>query len=250
MTGSMDPYLYPGTDLLKNLRNIRDSSSLARFEAEATSRRLVEPIHSPLPGWFDTAHLEAIHKRTFQDVYAWAGRFRTVNISKRRAAIRGRLFHRAGVVRSTSEVAPGNRYTRNGSAVVLAARRILPRRNQRSPPVPRGQRPDATGVHPGTGASGRLRHRLESSGRAFKPETAAVWLSLFSPRSRSGYPMKPKSVTGNCARFGKTAGRSAAATPNHLASVAPNWPVEVEGIHAPRAAESSGPPSAMTGKWP
>jgi cell filamentation protein len=33
-------------------------------------------------GRFNTAHLKAIHRRIFQDVYAWAGQFRTVNISK------------------------------------------------------------------------------------------------------------------------------------------------------------------------
>jgi len=31
---------------------------------------------------FDTVHLRAIHSYIFQDVFAWAGQFRTVNISK------------------------------------------------------------------------------------------------------------------------------------------------------------------------
>jgi cell filamentation protein len=82
MTESTDPYVYPGTDVLKNLRDIRDPDILARFEAEATSRRIVQVINSPLPSRFDTAQLKAIHKHIFQDVYAWAGQFRTVNISK------------------------------------------------------------------------------------------------------------------------------------------------------------------------
>jgi len=82
MTGSMDPYLHPGTDVLKNLRDIRDPGILDRFEAEATTRRIVESIHSPAPGGFDTAYFRAIHQRIFQDFYAWAGQFRTVNISK------------------------------------------------------------------------------------------------------------------------------------------------------------------------
>ena len=38
MTESTDPFLYPGTDVLKNLRDIRNPDILARFEAEATSR--------------------------------------------------------------------------------------------------------------------------------------------------------------------------------------------------------------------
>ncbi len=82
MTESTDPYLYPGTDVLKNLRDIRDPDILSRFEAEATSRRIIQLISAPVPGKFDTARLKAIHKHIFQDVYAWAGQFRTVNISK------------------------------------------------------------------------------------------------------------------------------------------------------------------------
>jgi cell filamentation protein len=82
MSESTDPYLYPGTYALKNLRDIRDPGMLARFEAEATSRRIIELMDTPAPGRFDTAHLRAIHKHIFRDVYAWAGRFRTVNIAK------------------------------------------------------------------------------------------------------------------------------------------------------------------------
>ena len=82
MTESTDPYVYPGTDVLKNLRDIRDSDILAGFEAEATSRRIIQLINSPVPGRFDTEQLKAIHKHIFQDVYTWAGQFRTVNISK------------------------------------------------------------------------------------------------------------------------------------------------------------------------
>jgi cell filamentation protein len=84
MTESTDPYVYPGTNVLKNLRDTSDGDLLARFEAEATSRRIIELIGSPVPGRFDTAHLKAIHKHIFQDVYAWAGQFRTVYISKGR----------------------------------------------------------------------------------------------------------------------------------------------------------------------
>jgi len=82
MTESTDPYLYPGTEVLKNLRNIRDSEVLSEFEAEAAGRRLLELTASPAEGQFNTVHLRAIHKYIFQDVFAWAGHFRTVDISK------------------------------------------------------------------------------------------------------------------------------------------------------------------------
>src|SRR5580658_2574621 len=81
-TGNSDPYLYPGTNVLKNLRGLTDPGLLARFEARRTHRRITELIDTPLTGKFDIAHFKAIHRYIFQDVFEWAGEFRTVNISK------------------------------------------------------------------------------------------------------------------------------------------------------------------------
>jgi cell filamentation protein len=82
MPESSDPYTYPGTEVLRNIPGIRDPQSLAAFEANATTVRLAELDAAPLKGRFDVAHLKAIHKYIFQDVYSWAGEFRTVNVSK------------------------------------------------------------------------------------------------------------------------------------------------------------------------
>lgn len=81
-TGSSDPYLYPGTNVLKNLRGLTDPRLLARFEARQTHRRIAELMDTPLSGKSDIAHFKAIHRYIFQDVFEWAGEFRTVNISK------------------------------------------------------------------------------------------------------------------------------------------------------------------------
>jgi len=78
----MDPYVYPGTSVLKNLRDIRDPGRLSKFEMDMTTRRLTELGRKPIQGKFDTQHLQTIHRYIFQDVYAWAGEFRTVNISR------------------------------------------------------------------------------------------------------------------------------------------------------------------------
>ena len=78
----MDPYVYPGTSLLRNLRDFRDAGVLSEFEAEATARRLRQLEHQPISGVFDPRHLQTIHHHIFQDVYEWAGEFRTVSISK------------------------------------------------------------------------------------------------------------------------------------------------------------------------
>lgn len=82
MSDSLDPYTYPGTEVLRNHLGIRDQRQLELFEANATAARLIELDLCPLTGRYDTEHLQSIHRYVFQDVYAWAGEFRTVNISK------------------------------------------------------------------------------------------------------------------------------------------------------------------------
>ncbi len=78
----MDPYVYPETNVLKNLKGLRDHATLATFEATATSWRIEELQHLAKPGKFDIPHLKSIHGYIFQDVYDWAGEFRTVNIAR------------------------------------------------------------------------------------------------------------------------------------------------------------------------
>lgn len=78
----MDPYVYPGTNVLRNLRDIRDPDKLSIAEAIATTRRIADLEKTPLTGAFDVRHLQSIHRYIFQDIYPWAGEFRTVNISK------------------------------------------------------------------------------------------------------------------------------------------------------------------------
>jgi len=77
-----DPYLYPDTSVLRNLADIRDANRLNQFESDHFFARLLELHESPIRGSFDSDHLRHIHKYVFQDVYAWAGEFRTVPIAK------------------------------------------------------------------------------------------------------------------------------------------------------------------------
>lgn len=77
-----DPYTYPGTRVLRNIPGIRDDATLRDFEYEQTKLRIEELRENPIPGKFDLEHLKAIHAHVFQDVYEWAGKTRTVNISK------------------------------------------------------------------------------------------------------------------------------------------------------------------------
>ena len=74
-----DPYAYKGTTVLKNRLGTRDPLVLEAFELEMTALRAAEPLPH---GRFDAAHYRAVHRHLFRDVYAWAGRYRTVRTAK------------------------------------------------------------------------------------------------------------------------------------------------------------------------
>jgi len=74
-----DPYLFPGTCVLRNRPDIRDAEGLAEFEVEATHVRAEEGLPE---GNFNAAHYCAVHYQLFRDVYDWAGQYRTVRIAK------------------------------------------------------------------------------------------------------------------------------------------------------------------------
>lgn len=74
-----DLYSYPGTRVLKNLLDIRDQDTLEAFEVEISTLRAEEPLPD---GAFDAAHYCGVHHHLFQDVYDWAGQYRTVRTSK------------------------------------------------------------------------------------------------------------------------------------------------------------------------
>ncbi|MEN9942152.1 MAG: hypothetical protein RLZZ91_153, partial [Bacteroidota bacterium] len=67
--------------ILYNLANIKDERILLAFESLKVSQRLEELFENPLK-IKDSSVLIKIHFHLFQDVYPWAGKVRTVNISK------------------------------------------------------------------------------------------------------------------------------------------------------------------------
>ena len=82
-----DPYLYPHTDILKNLANIRDVEMLSCMEAEYTSIRLAELVTKESVSRFDFTALCDMHYYIFQDIYEWAGNIRIINIEKPEPAL-------------------------------------------------------------------------------------------------------------------------------------------------------------------
>lgn len=88
---SWDSYFYPetidpvtGVGTLRNLYDERDARVLARFEYIETSGRAqqIESGSAAIAKTYDGDHMRAIHRHLFQDVYEWAGEYRTVNIAK------------------------------------------------------------------------------------------------------------------------------------------------------------------------
>lgn len=84
-----DIYLYEGTDVLKNLLDIRDRKLLEDAEADYVTFRLKEIAINPLPGNYDYDHLLRMHKYIFQDIYEWAGQQRKLNIYKEEPVLGG-----------------------------------------------------------------------------------------------------------------------------------------------------------------
>ena len=77
-----DPYAIPASDCLANKLGLVDADRLNQAEARIVSIRDVELARSSLPGEYNLEHLQRFHFHLFQDVYAWAGQLRTVDIGK------------------------------------------------------------------------------------------------------------------------------------------------------------------------
>lgn len=69
-------------DTLPNKLGISDADELARTEYDLTAQRTQAIINSPTPQKFDLNLLLDLHRQLFGDIYDFAGKFRTVNISK------------------------------------------------------------------------------------------------------------------------------------------------------------------------
>ena len=79
----MNPYVDAATGTPFNKLGIADRAELAKVEYALTDLRIAELKLSPPTGDFDLQHLRTIHRHVFQDIYEWAGKDRTLNMSKR-----------------------------------------------------------------------------------------------------------------------------------------------------------------------
>lgn len=78
---SSDPMLNKNGVLINKLK-IETQAELDKKEAQITAIQTAILLITPVKGQFDIAHLKAIHKHLFNDIYSWAGEIRSIDISK------------------------------------------------------------------------------------------------------------------------------------------------------------------------
>ena len=75
-------YCYENTNVLKNKFNLKDNKLLEEIERKICLAKLYDLRQNNKIGNFDIEHFKNIHKYLFEDIYPFAGQFRTENISK------------------------------------------------------------------------------------------------------------------------------------------------------------------------
>lgn len=77
-----DPYVYPGTNVLRNRFDITDRDRLEARETSIVMVRFAALLRSGVPGALSPVWYRKVHRELFGLVYPWAGTFRTINITK------------------------------------------------------------------------------------------------------------------------------------------------------------------------
>ena len=82
MARVFDPYLIPGTNVLRNLVGATDEDALAAAENDLCSARAAILREDLPPAEGTLEQLRRIHRFLFRDVYDWAGEVRTIDMGK------------------------------------------------------------------------------------------------------------------------------------------------------------------------
>ncbi len=75
-------YCYKGSNVLINKLNIHDNKILKQAEEKIVATKLFILRQNTMIKNFDVNHFKEIHKFLFEDIYPFAGKFRTENIAK------------------------------------------------------------------------------------------------------------------------------------------------------------------------
>lgn len=82
-----DIYVYEGTNVLINKRNIKNNEDLDQFENAMTSLAIININRNFI--FNDLNDIYKIHKMLFENVYEWAGETRKINIYKEEPVLSG-----------------------------------------------------------------------------------------------------------------------------------------------------------------
>lgn len=77
-----DPYVYEDTGTLKNKLGIKDYNELREAEANISFVKLLTVDRDVPCNKFDLEYIKAVHKYILDDIFDWAGEFRTVPMEK------------------------------------------------------------------------------------------------------------------------------------------------------------------------
>ena len=80
---SSDAGCYPGTSVLVNKLGLKRQDALNEAESVAVSYRSVEVLRASPTDEFSFEYYCALHEKLFGDLYDWAGKLRTVDLSKK-----------------------------------------------------------------------------------------------------------------------------------------------------------------------
>ncbi len=75
-------YCYKGTNILVNKLDIKDAKLLEKYEKATVAIKLLSLEKQGTSGNFDIIHFSNIHRFLFDEIYLFAGLFRTENIAK------------------------------------------------------------------------------------------------------------------------------------------------------------------------
>ncbi len=75
-------YCYKDSNVLKNKLEIKNNEDLFLYETKITAAKLLILREKGITGKFDSAHFISIHRFLFEDIYPFAGLFRSENIAK------------------------------------------------------------------------------------------------------------------------------------------------------------------------
>ena len=122
-----DPDVYPGTDILRNLQDIQDPSDLETLEVQISAVALARLAKEPLPGRYDLEHLAAFHSALFGEIYPFAGRIRSIPLTKPEISLQGRSVAYAAPEDISIAAEEGFKALRSGNWSKLGQRTIATR---------------------------------------------------------------------------------------------------------------------------